>query len=611
MHEDSPQERIEELERRLREETERRVALEHEISKIKVQFETQLSQRTDLLQEVIGQLQKEIAQRDEVEGKLRQRTEDMDTFIQQLKYEMDDRKNVEQTLRLSEERFRSVIENAPVGICVIDAHGMFEYLNPAYCLIYGYLPDDLIGESIMDVMPKTKHDEFYKAYSGVFRGEDSLQGEWEMLTNNGELVTVLMDAVSFISSDVQTGNSADGETKKLIIFALDITERKRAEDMFKRAKVVIDQSPAVIYQFAHRSGFPLEFVSDNISQFGYAPSDFIAPKLEELWYVHSDDRATFMNSFTGLRAQNIDHLRREFRLKTRSGLHCWVEDNIVASRDENGKITRYQGVLFDITERKKAEEEISKALEKERELVQLKTRFVTIASHEFRTPLTSIMLAAGILNDFGSMLTPEQHTENLLLIREGVEHMTQLLDDLLMFSRVDATSMAVNYTTFDISSWCEEFAHRIQNTMGRAHDFEYSVPQRECSYTGDESLLKQMLERLLSNAFKYSPERSTVRFDVSYDEQFVAFTIVDKGIGILQEDVVRIFEPFHRGANIGNIGGTGMGLAILSKLVELHSGTIQVQSSLQGTVFTLALPLTLQITIPNSTRLEHVSSHNN
>jgi PAS domain S-box-containing protein len=619
------------------------ISPEQALKALKHDYEKRLNQRTDLLQEAILQLQEEVAKRDDIESKLRQRTEIMHDFIQQLEQEMDERKHIETTLRASEEGFRAVIERSPIGICIANEHGLIEYANSAYCTAIGFSPLELTGTPVAARIRASAQAAFDKEFQASFQlhgqppasentehGDDKnthessgdLRGEWEFIHKNGTTVTTLIDATplqahspyehsTHSTHSVPATHSAGhavrpskqlasspspAATRKMIIFVMDITQRKHAEDLYKRAKVIIDQSPAVIYQFANRPGFPIEFVSDNIIQFGYTPDDIVTGlggSASRLWFAHPDDLAATEQLFRVLRTKKVYHLRREFRLRTKDGSYRWVENNIVASRDtDTGAITHYQGVLFDITDRKAAEEELNRALAKERELLDLKGRFITIASHEFRTPLTSIMLAAGILKDFGSMLTDEQRDDNLILIRTSVDHMTQLLEDLFMFDRVDSAAMTFKESDIELTWWTTDFLTRKQASVGKNHHVNFTVPDEEVSYTGDESMLRQMLDRMLANAFKFSAAGTDVDVTLTISEHNAVFTVRDSGIGIPVEDHEHIFEPFHRGSNIGEIGGTGMGLAILSKLAELHGGTVHLESEVNvGTTFTLSVPL--------------------
>jgi signal transduction histidine kinase len=311
-----------------------------------------------------------------------------------------------------------------------------------------------------------------------------------------------------------------------------------------------------------------------------------------LHHVHPDDRDKIMDSFRHLAQTKTDHLRREYRLLTPSGKACWVEDNLMAVYNDDNAVVAYQGVLLDIDERRRAEEEMNKALLKEKELVELKTRFVTIASHEFRTPLTSILLSVGILRDFAAILTEEERQESLARISGGVHHMTKLLEDLLVFGKAESGEMRPKPTRLPLQSWLEEIVTKAREHYGRRRELVYAPPPASQEYWGDESMLKQILEHLLSNADKFSPEGAAVSLDIHSENNTLKIIVADQGIGIPEDDLPRIFEPFHRGKNIGNIGGTGMGLAIVEKMVLFLRGSIAVQSAVgKGTTFTVSLPL--------------------
>jgi PAS domain S-box-containing protein len=581
------QDRLAVLESQLQEEINRRIVAEDKLRISTQEFEHSLSQRTELLQELVMQLQAEVAQRDDVETQLRKRTDVMHDFIKQLEQEMEERRAVESNLRMSEERFRNVIEKSPVGICITNEQGMFEFTNPAYCTLFGYEAQELKGKPVLTLFPIDERPIFEDFYKRVFAGRLDIKGERSLLTKEGQRITVLTDSVRLINNEATN----EKDRNKLIIFTLDITRRKQAEDMLKRAKAIIERSPAVIYQFTLKPNYPIEFVSENISQFGFTPTQFTAGLIAFMHHVHPDDRDKVMSSFKHLSRTQADHLRREYRLVTPSGHSRWVEDNLMAVKDIGDEVIGYQGVLFDIDERKYAEDEMSKALIKEKELIELKSRFVTIASHEFRTPLTSILLSVGILKDFIHLLSDEEKQENFTRISSSVKHMTGLLEDLLIFGRADTGATKPKRATMKLRSWCADFAAQMQERYGKNHRLDYALPEKEYDYAVDETMMRQILEHLLSNAAKYSPEGSTVNLGVALEQGDIIINVQDNGIGIPNEDLPRIFEPFHRGGNIGNIGGTGMGLAVVQKLVGLLSGTISVDSDIgKGTTVTLMLP---------------------
>ena len=249
------------------------------------------------------------------------------------------------------------------------------------------------------------------------------------------------------------------------------------------------------------------------------------------------------------------------------------------------------GIQHDITLRKQAEEEIRKALAQEKELGELKSRFISMASHEFRTPLSTILSSSELLEHYGSPWLEGKGLVHLRRIQTAVHNMTELLNDILILGRADAGKLDFNPAPLDVVQFCRDLTEEMQLGVGRQHTLHF-VSQKECDKVClDEKLLRQILSNLLSNACKYSPEGSQVHFDLECREGQVIFCVRDQGIGIPPEDQARMFETFHRARNVNDISGTGLGLAIVKKAVDLHQGTINVASQVEvGTTFTVTLP---------------------
>ena len=246
----------------------------------------------------------------------------------------------------------------------------------------------------------------------------------------------------------------------------------------------------------------------------------------------------------------------------------------------------------DISDRKRVEAEMIKALERERELTELKSCFVSMASHEFRTPLTTIVSSTELLEIYGQKWTEEKKHKHYQRIESAVNRMTRLLDDVLLFSKVEAGKLEFNPQPLALKDFCSDLVEELQLGIGVNHKitFVYSgLCQNACM---DEKLLMHILGNLLSNAIKYSPQDTTILFGCYCREEEVLFEVKDEGIGIPTEDQERLFESFHRANNVGNIPGTGLGLAIVRKSVDLHGGRIIVESEPGvGTTFKVILPL--------------------
>jgi PAS domain S-box-containing protein len=245
----------------------------------------------------------------------------------------------------------------------------------------------------------------------------------------------------------------------------------------------------------------------------------------------------------------------------------------------------------DISERKGMEQELRQALEKEKELNELKSRFSSMVSHEFRTPLAVILSSTGLLERYSQRMTEEKKQEHLAQIQTQVQRLVGLLDDVLTLSRAETIDISVTAETLDLNALCTDIVREIQQTTAK-HQINFSVSGQPQSVSMDAKLIRQAITNLLTNAVKYSPDGGTVTIDLGYEESNIRIRIQDEGIGIPEADQKRLFERFHRAQNVGNISGTGLGLAIVKRAVEAHGGSISVESATGvGTTFTLHIPI--------------------
>lgn len=261
------------------------------------------------------------------------------------------------------------------------------------------------------------------------------------------------------------------------------------------------------------------------------------------------------------------------------------------------QIQEHAGALdAEVVERRRIEGELRRALAKEKELAELKSHFVSMASHEFRTPLTTILAASDSLKRYGERMTVAQQLERIEKIQVEVKHMTQLLEDVLVIGREESGKLRCVPEHIDLKALCHQMVQEVQATMAATHSLVLSGDWSQSEVRIDQKLLRQILGNLLTNAVKYSPAGSTVEIKVACDRDCAVFHVHDPGIGMSPEDQERLFEPFHRGANVGRIAGSGLGLVITKKAVDLHGGTIAVESVLGvGTTFVVTLPTNGQV----------------
>lgn len=277
------------------------------------------------------------------------------------------------------------------------------------------------------------------------------------------------------------------------------------------------------------------------------------------------------------------YLNGEYMFRRKDGTRIMVE--YTAMRVGPGV---YQSVLHDITAHKQVEENLLHALEKEHELNELKSRFVSLVSHEFRTPLAIIHSSTEMLLLYKRQLTESQRQERLENVQTQVTHMVELLEDVLTIGK--AASVGVNFhpERTELNAFCMKIIADFRLTTS-THDIQYSSPGTHIPVLVDQKLLRQALSNLISNAVKYSPNSNRINVRLEQSDSDIRVHVQDFGIGIPGEDRERLFEYFHRARNVGNISGTGLGLAIVKQAVEAHGGTISCECD-QGTTFTIVLP---------------------
>lgn len=274
------------------------------------------------------------------------------------------------------------------------------------------------------------------------------------------------------------------------------------------------------------------------------------------------------------------------------GEPVWVETIKSPVRNERGEIIGTAGVARDISELKRAEQRILDSLEKERQLNEMKTRFIATASHEFRTPMTVAAGFAEMLRNQFDRLSEEKRRVLLDRILDAVWRVTQMLEDVLILNRADQGRTAFKPVQLSLSSLIRDLIEEVRSADEDHHAFLFDAGESTGEGYADESLLRPVLSNVLTNAARYSAPEKPVRVRLDCLEGQAIIEIEDQGIGIPAEDQPRVFLPFERGRNVGKIRGSGMGLSVAQRLVGLHQGTITFTSQLgTGSTFTIRVPI--------------------
>ena len=510
-----------------------------------------------------------------------------------------------------------------------------EYLNAAACENDRVTKEEVIGKGLCELLPNHRESGLFDEYAQVVETGQPLVKEdviYEDVYGEERLTRAY---------DIRIVKLNDG----FVAIWRDITERKVAEDALRqseeRLRSLIHNMPVMMDAWdKNKTLIAWNRECERVT--GYSAAEIVGnPRAFEILYPDTDYLEGVMTQW---QERGNEYRDWEWTLTSKDGqLKTTAWHNI----SESFPIQGWHGwaIGVDVTERKLAEAEMAKALQQERELNELKSNFIAIASHQFRTPLTTIFSSAELLERYRDRFSEEKQLTHLSRIQTAVQQMTVLLDDVLLVGKAGAGKLEFNPTPIDLVQFCEDLVEELQLSDKNQHVITFTH-QGNCKKAVegttdilpmlDEKYLRHIFENLLSNAIKYSPNGGTVRFDLvcfcdrvkrSYSDSAALaslraserasallrsplalplakrgeaqasadcaiFKVQDEGIGIPQEDIPYLFETFQRARNVGTIQGTGLGLAIVKQCVDLHGGEILVESEVgSGTTFTVTLPL--------------------
>ncbi|MBP2031102.1 PAS domain S-box-containing protein [Methanohalophilus levihalophilus] len=361
---------------------------------------------------------------------------------------------------------------------------------------------------------------------------------------------------------------------------------QKADTSRERLEKVIQTSPVIVFEWEDKPGWPVKFVSENVTNIGYTKDDFLSGKINFADIMLPEDVA---------KAIETGGCLDEYEIKKKNGEKLWVAEHMTTIFDENGNVDYLQGVIVDISGQKKAEMALLEAKMIAESASRTKSEFLANMSHELRTPLNSIIGFSDLMLDgtFGKLTNKQsRYTGN---ISSSGKHLLSIINDILDLSKIEAGKMELHAGIFVLDNVLDELKNTIEPiAMKKGIEVSFTYPENDVSIYGDRLKIKQILYNLLSNAVKFTPNDGKVGVEVHQSSKNTIITVFDTGIGISKEDAKELFQPFKQldSASSRKYQGTGLGLALVKKFVEMHGGKIWVESEPEkGSRFTFTIPI--------------------
>lgn len=503
-------------------------------------------------------------------------------------------RQLERQLRERESWYRGIVESQIDLVSRQLPDTTLVFVNDAYCKYYGFTREELIGKSFLITEPPIVHDSLRKKLAVTLDKPGPHIEENLSYHPDGRERWVQWMSYAFADDD--------GNVTMIQSVGRDITEQKQAEriryENEERFRAMLEAAAEGIALIDADNR--LIQVNRYIEQrFGYTRGELIGQLYETL--IHPDSRDAVQTAIEQTRLSG-ENYGMQFApppmAQAASGATFPVEMTFAPLSVSGQPMTMC--LLIDITERQQLEEQrvITRALEvelaKERELIDLKQRFMTMITHEFRTPLAIIQSTIDIVQNYLGKLPMEKLSERLETVTKQAKRMSELVSDVLTYNRGTHALQPSTLELIDLGSFCRAVINDLRMADNDAHPITLEIRNPPVMLHTDRRLLEHIVINLIGNAIKYSPTNCQVSVTVSREGTQLVLVVTDTGIGIPESDLPRIYTPFHRAANVGARSGSGLGLPIVKQCVDALNGTIDATSRVgHGTTFTVRLPETM------------------
>ena len=530
-------------------------------------------------------------------------------------------------------RLKAIVESAVDGIITINTEGLIESVNPAACQLFGYTEGELCGNNISMLMPsphQESHDEYVQNYLStgiskiIGRGREVMGKKkdetvfpfWLSVSTfrikNQQMFTGVVHDMSnqrmaetaLNKINQQLENIVSERTEKLSelvnrllsskqLLEHEIEERIAAENAYTQSQQEVQKTERLLQQIV--KNFPdgvISVLDQDLhvvfcgGEFHHALKTLSKELIGKRFYALLSDE-----TWESLKPELIKVFAGEnlldFEVPEKVLNHYFMFD-AVPLHEPDGSVPRIAVYARAITKMKQIEGELRESLKKEQELGLMKNRFVSMASHEFRTPLSTILSSASLMVQYTQTEQQDKRERHFKKIKAAVDMLTAILNDFLSLGRLEEGAVVLHNETFDIHTFCHETMDDIHGILKHGQIVKIQQKGNKNEVHLDKKILKLILTNLISNASKYSKEDAEIDCYIDTNKDTVKISITDKGIGIPEEEQKYLFDRFFRASNATNINGTGLGLHIVKRYVELMKGEVSCKSrSGKGSTFTI------------------------
>lgn len=535
---------------------------------------------------------------------------------------------------LNNQTFQALFDYASIGILITNSKGEIQMANKFIQRQFGYAESELLGLKVETLIPPR-----YKDRHVGHRERFSKDPHSRPMGLGMELAGLKKDGLEF-PVEVSLGHYTIDDKNYALAFINDITQRKETEQAIKQLNahleekvkegtqslaLTVDQLTAQIKE-TERKDTELQRVNTFLNNiWNHAGAiiivcdkkgliQFMNPAAEQalgygadevvnthtLALFHDADeleaKAAELSEEAGRKIKpDFEVLATLTQLNNGNGMEWhyvkkdrnafFVSVDLTPLKDAHNNVTSYLGIAIDISEKKIAEAELRAALEKEKELNELKSRFVSMASHEFRTPLSAVLSSAYLLSRYTTTEDQAQRDKHIQRIVASVSSLTEILNDFLSVGKIEEGNIHPHYAHYDIKKQMGDNIQEVQHLLKKGQHISYTHTGSNAVYL-DPSMMKHIVINLMSNAIKFSPDNSPIELTTANDDKELTLSVKDSGLGIPKDDQENLFKRFFRSSNVTNIQGTGLGLHIVKKYAELMHGRIVCHSELgKGTQF--------------------------